>query len=342
MGTTSNLDERSRREISINGWLIALSAIVYGLRIFVRIRITKSPGLDDVLAGVACFLLMMQSGMDIQIQTGTAPEAIQVRFFRLLTIETLVYFWTIATVRVAILAFLPRIVRDRFVSNVSWAVAAVILAQTIACFIYRLLECQPIADIFKSPALPGLHCAGEVKNNTMMIGHGIVGVIIDGVLLILPIWMICKKMIWSKKMLQIVLVLSVGVCAVVIGSIRLSVVARLDFDSGDLIANMHSLGIWTTLEGHIGLWCGCFPALQPLLRFAPCVSNRFNAVSSINSAGQNKTGTATGPGATRRGCRGSRRSCTTAAAGSESQCAIVLPDIDKPETGTRDADASIV
>ncbi|KAL6408587.1 hypothetical protein AUP68_07529 [Ilyonectria robusta] len=29
---------------------------------------------------------------------------------------------------------------------------------------------------------------------------------------------------------------------------------------------MIRISSWGTLEGHVGLWCGCFPALQPLLR----------------------------------------------------------------------------
>ena len=29
---------------------------------------------------------------------------------------------------------------------------------------------------------------------------------------------------------------------------------------------MATIGIWTNLEPHVGLWCGCFPAMQPILR----------------------------------------------------------------------------
>lgn len=69
----------------------------------------------------------------------------------------------------------------------------------------------------------------------MMVAHGIVGVVIDAVLLILPIWMICTNMLWSKKMIQIILVFSVGLSAVVIGAVRVVIISKLDFSKATCV-----------------------------------------------------------------------------------------------------------
>ncbi|KAI0108322.1 hypothetical protein F4814DRAFT_451603 [Daldinia grandis] len=345
MESRDGTDPYGRAEVGINGWLIGFSTVFYAVRLFVRISVTKSPGLDDALAGVAYMLLVVQSGMDINaeflgrdIQLGTASEDVKAGFFESLTIQTLIYFWTVAMVRFAILAFLPRIIRDRNVIIISWVVALIILAQTIGAFVYRLLECDPISDILKSPIAKGLNCTDPNVHNRMMVVHGIVGVVMDVALLILPIWIICTNMLWSKRMFQIILVFSVGLSAVAIGAVRVAIISKLDF-SNLATYNMPVLGIWTNLESHIGLWCGCFPALQAILRVGPCSSNRFNVASTASGNG-NQNGKDTGNNGMNKvyGRDGESRS----AVDSESQRAIVLLEMDKFKMRTRDGDASIV
>lgn len=63
----------------------------------------------------------------------------------------------------------------------------------------------------------------------MMVGHAVAGIVIDVALLILPVYIIYTKMIWSRKTVQVMLVLSIGVFVVVTGIVRLIMILTLNF-----------------------------------------------------------------------------------------------------------------
>ncbi|KAI5861275.1 hypothetical protein GGS23DRAFT_160992 [Durotheca rogersii] len=331
-------------EIGLNGALIGLSTLLYGLRIWVRVYMTKSPGLDDGIAAIAYVLLVAQSVLDINsvsfgngVHRNEVPNDLLPKFFESVTIQTLVYFWALAMARLAILAFLPRLAQDRCINWTAWTVAAVIVAQTLVAFIYRLTECTPVADNFKPPLLPGMHCVALASHNKMMVGHAVVGVAVDVAILVLPIWVICTKMMWSKKTLQIVLVLSVGLFAAATGIVRLTMMTAENFYD-DITYQMATLGIWTNLEGHVGLWCGCFPALQPILRVLP------GKIRFLGTMDERTKRTREGPsshmGATARKEFDAGRSSIYALA-SESQRAIVLLEMGKDDAARRDREMSL-
>ncbi|XXH03842.1 hypothetical protein Hte_010248 [Hypoxylon texense] len=334
-------------EVGLSSALIGISTIMCGLRVFIRLFITKSFGLDDILTVVSYLSLMVLSIMDIdavELGSGThiydIPEDILRKFFELLAIQSILYFWAMALVRFSILAFIPRIVQDKTVSRVSWVVATIIGAQTISATVYRLLECKSFEDNFKSPATPGLRCVGLVAHNGMMMGHGVVGIVVDVILLLLPIWIICTKMMWSKKTLRIVLVLSIGIFAVATAIIRVVLLAVINLPA-DITWKMPFLTIWSGLEAHVGLWCCCFPALQPILR--TIVPGKSRAVSTIYN---NSVHTRYRPG-TQDNRSSTRKDHEMNASRpyemlNGSQRTIILPEKIKEDTTGRDRDVSPV
>lgn len=68
-----------------------------------------------------------------------------------------------------------------------------------------------------------------MDDNNMMEGHIAVGIAIDLVLLLLPVWIIYTNMLLSKRMMQAILIFCMGVLAVGLGIIRLVVNLTVDF-----------------------------------------------------------------------------------------------------------------
>lgn len=85
-----------------------------------------------------------------------------------------------------------------------------------------------IKDLWK-PFGEGLDCVSSEANNNMMISHAIIGIIMDVVLMVLPIWMIWKNMIFTKKAIQVILIFGVGIFVILTGIIRLWYIETLTF-----------------------------------------------------------------------------------------------------------------
>ncbi|KAK7435074.1 hypothetical protein Landi51_13188 [Colletotrichum acutatum] len=148
---------------------------------------------------------------------------------------------------------------------------------------------SPLSHLWKPPFFPGKNCVPSEYQNTMMVVHQIVGLVLDFCLMGLPIWVIYNKMLWSKRAFQVICVFSVGIFVVATGCVRLAMMKKSQFLS-DPTFNMSTIGIWTNLEGHIGLWVASFPALQPLIRIVSFKLGFRSKLQSYGGEGPSGTG----------------------------------------------------
>ncbi|KAL9563994.1 hypothetical protein ACKAV7_011854 [Fusarium commune] len=209
----------------------------------------------------------------------------------------MLFFLASGLIRLSILVFIPRLGRDRVFIRCVWAIGVVIVSITLAAFIFFLLECKPIGDLFDGMN-PDRNCVSQKSEAHLMWAHAFIGILIDAALFGLPIWVIHKNMTFGSKAIKVILVFCVGLAAIVMGILRLGFMITTDF-AVDTTYKMARVAAWVTLELHVGLWCGSFPALQPLLRLVSYKVGLRSHLDSTNKPTPRGTQTGTRPGAGR-------------------------------------------
>ncbi|KAH7118067.1 hypothetical protein B0J13DRAFT_200579 [Dactylonectria estremocensis] len=286
-GTTS----RGRIVFNLNVALIVITSVIVLARLYVRRFMTKALGLDDLLTIISFVLCIAGSATEIaEVGHGSGTPIQDVSkedlnaFFTLLAIGELLYFLASGFIRLSILAFLPRLSRERFFMRWVWGLGVVIVGTSLAGFFFILTECKPIGDLFK-PGKPNRNCISKDKEAHLMWAHAILGICIDIVLFGLPIWVIRRNMKFGTKTIQVILVFCVGLFAIITGIVRFGFVVTTDFTTNTTYKTVR-VSAWTMTEVHVGLWCSCFPALQPLLRL---VSYKVGLRSGLDSTSKKTT-----------------------------------------------------
>ncbi|CAG9978403.1 unnamed protein product [Clonostachys byssicola] len=244
----------------LNIALIVISSVTMIARMGTRVFILRSVGWDDWIACVAFVWLPIPTWHIQQLDD----------FFEFLPTFSLLFFVEIAMIRFSVIAFYMKLSTDRWYRWGLYALAFINLSVTMTVFFVYLTECDPIPDLWDVTA-PNRQCMPKPEERKLFWSHGIVGVILDLGLLVLPVTLICIVMKFSRKRAQVLLVICVGILALIAGIMRVTYHIMIDF-STDPTYKLYRVGMWVDLEGHLGLWTACFPALQPLFHL---ISEKF-------------------------------------------------------------------
>lgn len=263
---------RGDTQLYLNAFLIGFSTLFVGARLYARCLMVKRPGIDDIISVLCLGCLCALSAMEIRlVQVGSGTHIMYVSekrlfaFFDALTTQSLLYFWCVCLMRLHIATFLPNLHQDKRYLVAVWTTAGVTLLSTIIFFIVKMTSCKPLSAMWLPPFISADMCISVDALDAMMTVHAALGIVIDIALVALPVWVIYTNMIFSKRKFRVILIFAVGIFVIITGLVRFILIRTTPFNI-DATYSMSTIGQWTDLEGHVGLWCGCFPALQPILR----------------------------------------------------------------------------
>ncbi|VTT69483.1 unnamed protein product [Fusarium fujikuroi] len=250
--------------------LIAITAIVVGLRLWHKLRYERKFRLDDYII-VAVFLLDL--GNTIVCVHGLSgnglgrdawlfsPDTINSYLCYLYIGQTL-YASDVFLTKICVALFYLRIFPVVSVQRLIWGTIVFSVLGMILFDILAIAQCQPISFYWTGwDKLHEGHCLGV---QPLAWAIAAVGIILDVWMLAIPIWQLVQlQMKWQRK-LAVAIMFTVGTFVTIVSILRLRYLVAFG-NSQNPTWDSFETCYWSVIEINVGLWCVCLPDLRMLI-----------------------------------------------------------------------------
>ncbi|XXG95640.1 hypothetical protein Hte_001908 [Hypoxylon texense] len=246
----------------------ALIVILISLRIYSRLRITRSFGADDWLCIVATVLTLSYSALVLkQYQKGSLADSVLIRI-------------TNTTIKVAFLVFYLRLFSPvKYVRHMIWVGMAVVITFCVVFVVIDLVACAPWPSEHGDWLAPSLldRCDRIVVD--LITAGAYFSVITDFYILFIPLHQIPKLGLSRKRKIGITLIFLTGFLATCSGIVNIIFRSnRKVFDRSDFTWTIVPVYATSLTEINVGLLCHSMPVV--FILFVGRFSNLSKSVGS--------------------------------------------------------------
>ncbi|KAJ4373178.1 hypothetical protein N0V83_003470 [Neocucurbitaria cava] len=250
--------------------LIILSYITVGLRLWVRYRITKSPGWDDA-AMVATLLLFTCYCSFILVITFRSQQR---KLFNIEDIHvTLIYvqlseiFYILTTtlLKVSLGLFFLRILTKRWQTLIFHVVLGISATYGLFYVFVTIFQCGDPAKLADS-LLGSKACLPSAFLLTTGYMYGVINVIADWTFVLIPISVLIDSDLDRRAKISVSVVMGFGAIGSVSSILRMVYLKGILFGGGGLTATSIKATIFATAEPGTGIIAASIAILRPLIR----------------------------------------------------------------------------
>ncbi|KAK2855697.1 hypothetical protein FQN49_004932 [Arthroderma sp. PD_2] len=273
---------------------IPLTLAVICARVYTRVWISRSFGIDDILI-IAATIAAVASGLTTltaALRLGWDRHVYDVPFdqltlgLKLLIVVEILFALGSGFTKLSLLCFTRRIMKGSANKSLEYAVILTMVVigvyTIIFCFVV-IFTCSPISDYWTLSAAPQ-NCLNEGAH---LRASGVINTLTDLIVVLLPIPTVLSLKLYSRQRLVLALLFCTGFIICIAGVARTFFTYRIS-RSYDKTWDAYPLFIAATIEMYLGVIAASMPSLKPFFsRFAPTIFgslfSRRDASSSLFS-----------------------------------------------------------
>ncbi|RAK99095.1 uncharacterized protein BO80DRAFT_411348 [Aspergillus ibericus CBS 121593] len=258
-------------------WIMtSLAILLVAARLFIRIKILRSPGADDWLIAASMMFSISYSvvtTVDVALGYGQHSAAITDRLELVLLVNYINFALGIisfALPKLAVAALLSRLLNPTPTQRaILWGLTGLVALVSFICIIVLFTMCDPPRALWDTSLLSeGATC----RSSWILVDYAIftggrcspVSAFTDLYLAIYPTIILLKLQMSLRKRLALCGALGLSAVACAMAIVKCMQLPGLA-DTSDTTYATADLVIWTCIESNVVITASCIPTLQPLL-----------------------------------------------------------------------------
>ncbi|KFX90994.1 hypothetical protein V490_06144 [Pseudogymnoascus sp. VKM F-3557] len=248
-----------------------MTAIVISLRLFSRIYIVRSTGLDDILMVIAALLswafiamtiLAVNHGLGSHIDVVMAKGADNfLTYLKIVYFSSIFYNATLCFIKLSVLALYMRL-GDDTLHKMSIVMMGVIACQGLAFVLTCIFQCSPVRGAWDTGMRPTPKC---VNINAFYLSNAALNILTDLITYALPVRMILHLQTPTKQKIAVGVMFSLGFFACISSIVRMTFVPSM-LVSADPTTAIAKPMYWSVIETNIGILAASIPSFKPIAR----------------------------------------------------------------------------
>ncbi|KAF2476543.1 uncharacterized protein BDR25DRAFT_252611, partial [Lindgomyces ingoldianus] len=279
------MGEKQTIALASCAFLLGLSLVFVAARIYVRCRMLRNAGKDDLLCVLAAALSIVETVfMFFEVKYGSGKRRSQLSSVELekqrftVFMSIMPYLIGLMFVKMSIIYQMRRFFSSFYSPTLSFIchlVLVLIIATTIAHLCVSILQCRPIQGFWRGSL--NAKCLDLARINYAYLA---VNAFTDLVLLVLPMPTLYRLRLRKAEKRAVVGIFALGGFAALTSILRIPYVLLMD-RGGDPVYHGFGILVWTRVELGVSIICACLPCLRaPLAQRFPHIWGSVSRSSS--------------------------------------------------------------